>query len=176
MDLERHGAAVEHGERSRQDAPDAPRGGQAGLARASAYSGRPSAPRIAESAVRRPDRMGCGLSTSRQTLLPLPAMGPGATLRVGVADAVDPRDPRAGSGASASLMAALDDLVAEAVPISGALEPRIATAARLASSATRLRPSDLRDPRAGVRRTHAAAQLGRPTIAARWLTMQVMPK
>jgi glycosyltransferase involved in cell wall biosynthesis len=69
-------------------------------------------------------------------------------------------------------MAALDDLVAEAVPISGALEPRIATAARLASSATRLRPSDLRDPRAGVRRTHAAAQLGRPTIAARWLTMR----
>jgi glycosyltransferase involved in cell wall biosynthesis len=95
-----------------------------------------------------------------------------SSLRVGLADSVDPRDMQAGSGASASLLHALDQLIAEAVPLNGELPRRLGRIAHLSSAALRLRPSDLRDPRAGIKRGHAAARLGRPTIAARWVLIR----
>jgi glycosyltransferase involved in cell wall biosynthesis len=100
-----------------------------------------------------------------------PTRTPGS-LRVGLADSVDPGEMRTGSGASASLLGALREVVAEVVPISGLLPPLARRPAHLASAATRLRPSDLRDPRAGARRVHGAAKLGRPTVAARTLMMR----
>lgn len=90
-----------------------------------------------------------------------------STLRVGLADAVDPSDMQAGSGASASLLEALREILAEAVPLSGELPKRLGRMAHLSSAATRLRPADLRDVRTAVKRSHSAAQLGRPTTAAR---------
>jgi glycogen synthase len=90
-----------------------------------------------------------------------------STLRIGLADSVDPSDMQAGSGASASLLRALREIVAEAVPLSGELGPRLGRVAHLSSAAIRLRPHDLRDLRGAVKRSHSAAQLGRPTIAAR---------
>jgi hypothetical protein len=89
------------------------------------------------------------------------------TLRVGLADVLDPADVQAGSGASASLLKALEDVVADAVPLSGELPPRLGRLAHLSSVASRMRPRDLRDPRAAAKRVHGAAALGRPTIAAR---------
>jgi glycosyltransferase involved in cell wall biosynthesis len=89
------------------------------------------------------------------------------TLRVGLADALDPRDMQVGSGASASLLKALQDLVADAVPLSGELPPRLGRLAHLSSVAARMRPRDLRDPRGAAKRVHSAAVLGRPTITAR---------
>jgi glycosyltransferase involved in cell wall biosynthesis len=94
------------------------------------------------------------------------------SLRVGLADSVDPRNMQAGSGASASLLHALDGLIAEAVPLNGELPPRLRRAAHLSSAATRLRPRDLGNPRAGLKRVHSAARLGRPTIAARWFLIR----
>lgn len=90
------------------------------------------------------------------------------SLRVGLADSVDPRNMQAGSGASTSLLHALDQLVAEAVALNGELPARLGRLAHVSSAAARLRPRDLRDPRAGIKRSYSAAQLGRPTIAARW--------
>ncbi|HLH14604.1 MAG TPA: glycosyltransferase family 4 protein [Solirubrobacteraceae bacterium] len=95
-----------------------------------------------------------------------------SSLRVGLADVLDPRDVRAGSGASASLLRALEGLVAEVVPLSGALAPGVARAAHLASLGARVRPRDLRDPRGAARRAHSAAKLGRPTVAARTLLLR----
>ena len=94
------------------------------------------------------------------------------TLRLGLADAADPRDMLAGSGASASLFGALEELVAEVVPLGGDLPPHLARAARLAGTLPRLRPADARDLRASVARLHHAAQLGRPMLAARWMLVR----
>ncbi len=94
-------------------------------------------------------------------------MGSPSTLRVGLADSLDPRDLQAGSGASASLLKALEGVVADAVPLSGELAPRLRRLAHLSSVAARMRPGDLRDPRGAAKRVHGAAMLGRPTIAAR---------
>jgi hypothetical protein len=92
------------------------------------------------------------------------------SLSVGLADWVDPTDMLTGSGASASLLRAMDEVVAHAVPLSGELPHRLARLAHLSSVATRLRPRDAADPRAGAKHAHAAAMLGRPTIATRsWL-------
>ncbi len=88
-------------------------------------------------------------------------------LRIGFAASTDPRDLRADSGVSNSVFVAMAEVVSEVVPISGELSPRIARAAHLASVATRMRPRDVRDPRAAAKRAHSAAQLGRPSIAAR---------
>jgi len=88
-------------------------------------------------------------------------------LRVGIAAPFDPRDMQADSGAAASVLQAMGELVAEAVPLSGALAPRLARLTHLSSLATRMRPRHLRDPREAARFLHSAAQLGRPTIAAR---------
>jgi glycosyltransferase involved in cell wall biosynthesis len=90
-----------------------------------------------------------------------------SSLRIGVADAVDPRDMQAGSGATGSLLRALTDVVAEAVPLSGELPARVGQFARLSSAVAKLRPRDLGDVRAGIKNAHSAALLGRPTIAAR---------
>ncbi|HXR28144.1 MAG TPA: glycosyltransferase family 4 protein [Solirubrobacteraceae bacterium] len=79
---------------------------------------------------------------------------------------------QASSGTTASLLAALGELVAEAVPLSGALAPRPARAAHLAGVAMRLRPRDLAHLRSAARRAHSAAQLGRPTIAARTMLIR----
>lgn len=79
---------------------------------------------------------------------------------------------QAGSGATGSLFRAMDDLLAEAVPISGELPKHLARAAHLASVAARMRPGDLGDLRAGAQRAHAAAQLGRPTILTRRLLVR----
>jgi glycosyltransferase involved in cell wall biosynthesis len=94
------------------------------------------------------------------------------SLRIGVADSIDPRDMQASSGTSASLLAALAELVAEAVPLSGALPPRAGRLAHLASVATRLRPRDLGELRPAAKRVHGAAQLGRPTVTAHTLVMR----
>jgi glycosyltransferase involved in cell wall biosynthesis len=94
-------------------------------------------------------------------------MGSPSTLRVGLADSLDPRDPQVGSGASASLLEALEGVVADAVPLSGELPLRLGRLAHLSSVAARMRPGDLRDPRGAAKRVHSAAMLGRPTIAAR---------
>jgi glycosyltransferase involved in cell wall biosynthesis len=94
------------------------------------------------------------------------------SLRLGLADSIDPSEMQTGSGVSASLLAGLREVVAEVVPLSGLLPAAVARAAHLASAASRLRPRDLSDPRAGARRVHGAAQLGRPTIAARTLMLR----
>ncbi len=88
-------------------------------------------------------------------------------LRVGVAASTDPCDQHVDSGVTNSMFLAMTEVVSEVVPISGALSPRIARSAHLSSVAARMRPRDLRDPRTAAKRVHSAAQLGRPTIAAR---------
>jgi glycosyltransferase involved in cell wall biosynthesis len=88
-------------------------------------------------------------------------------LRIGIAAAFDPRDMQADSGAAGAVLQAMGEIVAEAVPLSGALPPRVRRLAHLSSVGARLRPGDLGDPRAAAARAHSAAQLGRPTIAAR---------
>ena len=94
------------------------------------------------------------------------------SLRIGLADSVDPQDLQASSGTSASLLAALGELVAEAIPLNGALPPRLGRLAHLSSVAARIRPRDLGDLRSAAKRAHSAAQLGRPTVAARTLLMR----
>jgi glycosyltransferase involved in cell wall biosynthesis len=98
-------------------------------------------------------------------------MRPPSSLRVGLADSLDPHDMQAGSGATASLLGALQEIV-EAVPLNGELPAHAARLARLSSVASRLRPADLGDLRGAAARVYGAAQLGRPTIAARWLLMR----
>jgi glycosyltransferase involved in cell wall biosynthesis len=88
-------------------------------------------------------------------------------LRIGIAAAFDPRDMQADSGAAGAVLQAMGEIVAEAVPLSGALPPRVRRLAHLSSVGARLRPGDLGDPRAAAARAHSAAQLGRPTISAR---------
>ncbi len=70
------------------------------------------------------------------------------------------------------MLAALQELVAEAVPLSGKLPAPVGELSHLCSVAVRMRPRDLRDPRAGAARVASAARLGRPTIAARTLLMR----
>jgi hypothetical protein len=97
-------------------------------------------------------------------------MRPPSSLALGIADRLDPSDVEGGSGASASLLAAMDDLVGRTVALSGELPPALARATQLASVVTRLRPRDLTDLRAAVARNHAAALLARPTTHTRsWL-------
>jgi glycosyltransferase involved in cell wall biosynthesis len=98
------------------------------------------------------------------------------SLRIGLADSRDPRDPQAGSGASGSLLAAMGDLLGEAVPISGQPPPRVARLAHLAGMAARVRPRDLRSLGSGAGRLHAAARLGVPaTAASNWIVRRRMP-
>lgn len=94
-------------------------------------------------------------------------MAPPLSLRIGVAAAFDPRDKELDSGVCGSVFEALGKVVAEVVPLSGELPPRLGRAAHLASVAARMRPRDLPNPRRAAGDVHAAAQLGRPTIAAR---------
>jgi glycosyltransferase involved in cell wall biosynthesis len=79
---------------------------------------------------------------------------------------------RAGSGATGSLLKAMEELVAEVVPISGALPAAVGRAAHLSSLAARIRPRGLGDVRGSASRVHAAAKLGRPTIVARGLLLR----
>jgi Glycosyl transferases group 1 len=95
-----------------------------------------------------------------------------STLRLGLADAADPRDMKAGSGVTGSLMRALESLVAEVVPFNGGMPRLIELSARLAGTVPKLRPADLRDLRAAVTRLHFAAQLGGPTVCARLLMLR----
>jgi glycosyltransferase involved in cell wall biosynthesis len=90
-----------------------------------------------------------------------------SSLHLGLADAVDPVDMRVGSGATTSLIEALNDVVAEVVPLSGELPAPVGRLAHLSSVLARMRPTDLRGPRGAAKRVHGAAMLGRPTIAAR---------
>jgi glycosyltransferase involved in cell wall biosynthesis len=99
-------------------------------------------------------------------------MRPPSSLQIAVADSVDPRDMQAGSGVSGSLVQAFEELAGRVVALDGGLPARAGTAARLASATTRLRADDVRDLRSAVRRLHTATQLGRPTIAARWLQLR----
>jgi glycogen synthase len=94
------------------------------------------------------------------------------SLRLGIADSLDPRDMQAGSGATGSTLRALEDLVAAAVPISGELPPPVERAAHLCSVAAHLRPRDLGHVRERAAVVHAAAKLGRPTIGARWVAVR----
>ena len=95
-----------------------------------------------------------------------------STLRIGLADTLDPVDIRVGSGATTSLLKAMNEVVAETVPLSGELPEPLARLAHLSSVATRMRPRDLHDPLAAAKRVHSAAVLGRPTITARNLLMR----
>jgi glycosyltransferase involved in cell wall biosynthesis len=88
-------------------------------------------------------------------------------LRIGFAAAFDPRDLSADSGVGGSTFLALGEVVGDAVPVSGELPARLARLAHLGSVAARMRPRDIRDPRHAAKAVHGAAQLGRPTIAAR---------
>jgi hypothetical protein len=88
-------------------------------------------------------------------------------VRIGIVAAIDPRDPQLGSGVISSVFVAMADVVSEVVPISGQLPPLLGRAAHLSSVAARMRPRDLRQPRAAAKRAHSAAQQGRPTILAR---------
>jgi glycosyltransferase involved in cell wall biosynthesis len=99
--------------------------------------------------------------------MPSPPTAPRLPLRVGLVAHSDPHDPQSDSGVTNSVFEALKELVADVVPVSGELSPRAARAAYLSSVAARMRMRDLRDPRGAARRVHSAAQLGRPTIAAR---------
>jgi glycosyltransferase involved in cell wall biosynthesis len=94
-----------------------------------------------------------------------------SSLRVGLADSFDPQDMEAGSGATASLLGALGEIV-QVVPLNGQLPPRVGRVAHLSSVATRLRRRDLGELREAAKRLHGAAQLGRPTIATRRLLMR----
>lgn len=94
-------------------------------------------------------------------------MTPPLPLRVGLAAPTDPSDVQIDSGVSNSTFTALAEVVAEVVPISGELPPRVARLAHLGSVTARMRPADLRAPRRAARHLHSAAQLGRPTIVAR---------
>ncbi len=95
-----------------------------------------------------------------------------SSLSVGLADWIDPSDKVAHSGVSGGLLRAMGEVVAEAIPISGELPPRIGRLAHLSSVAARLRPADVADLRASAKRAHGAAMLGRPTILARSLLMR----
>ncbi len=88
-------------------------------------------------------------------------------LRIGLAAPTNPGDAQMDSGVSNSTFTALAEVVAEVVPISGELPPRVARLAHLGSVTARMRPGDLRDPRGAAKHVHSAAQLGRPTIVAR---------
>ena len=110
---------------------------------------------------RAPDAAGRAYIIAGQPMLPP------LSLRIGVAAAFDPRDKELDSGVCGSMFEALGEVVAQAVPLSGELPPRLGRAAHLASVAARMRPRDVRDPRRAAKGVHAAAQLGRPTIAAR---------
>jgi glycosyltransferase involved in cell wall biosynthesis len=99
--------------------------------------------------------------------MPSHTMASPLPLRVGLAAHSDPRDPQADSGVTNAVFEAMAEVVAEVVPISGQLPARLARATHLGSVATRMRARDLRDPRRAAKHVHSAAQLGRPTIAAR---------
>jgi len=94
-------------------------------------------------------------------------MSPPLPLRIAVAAAFDPRDMQADSGAAGSVLEAMAEVVADAVPLSGELPPRTRRVAHVSSLAPRMRLREVRDPRAAATRLYRAAQLGRPTIAAR---------
>ena len=94
------------------------------------------------------------------------------SLTVAIADRIDPSDTVAGSGASASLVQAMGDVVARVIPLSGELPPLLGRAAHLSSVVTRLRPRDRGDLRGAVKRAHAPALLARPTASARSLLMR----
>jgi glycosyltransferase involved in cell wall biosynthesis len=94
-------------------------------------------------------------------------MSPPLPLRIAVAAAFDPRDMQADSGTAASVLEAMAEVVADAVPLSGELPPRARRVAHVSSLAPRMRLREVRDPRAAATRLYRAAQLGRPTIAAR---------
>jgi glycosyltransferase involved in cell wall biosynthesis len=94
------------------------------------------------------------------------------SLTVAIADRIDPSDTVAGSGASASLVQAMGEVVARVIPLSGELPPVVARATHLGSVATRIRPRDRGDLRGAVRRAHAPALLARPTAAARTVLMR----
>ncbi|HEY4812630.1 MAG TPA: glycosyltransferase family 4 protein [Solirubrobacteraceae bacterium] len=94
-------------------------------------------------------------------------MTPLLPLRLGLAAPTNPSDVEADSGVSNSAFVGLAEVVAEVIAISGELPPRVARLAHLGSVTARMRPGDLRDPRRAAKHAHSAAQLGRPTIAAR---------
>jgi glycosyltransferase involved in cell wall biosynthesis len=94
------------------------------------------------------------------------------SLTVAIADRIDPADAVAGSGASASLVQAMGEVVARVIPLSGELPWPVARAAHLSSVATRIRPGDRGDLRGAVKRAHAPALLARPSAAARSLLMR----
>ncbi len=88
-------------------------------------------------------------------------------LCIGFAAPFDPSDLQVDSGVLGATFVAMREVVAQAVPLSGALPVRVGRLAHVSSVAPRMRPRDLRDPRAAAKHVHSAAQLGRPTIAAR---------
>ena len=94
-------------------------------------------------------------------------------VRIGLAGPDDPRDPNTFSGIARNLLDALAQLGTEVVPLSGALgggrEAHLVRAAAL----TRLRPGDLRDPRAAAGRELNGARLGWPVQQVRELTLEL---
>lgn len=85
-------------------------------------------------------------------------------LCVAVVSDSDPEDPRSHSGGPASLLEALQALGPSVVPVRAAPDPRLGRVAVLGLTAARLRPRDLRAPRAGLRRRRPGATVG-PTMA-----------
>ena len=67
---------------------------------------------------------------------------------------------QADSGAAGAVLQAMGEIVADAVPLSGALPPRVRRLAHLSSVGARLRPGDLGDPRAAARARTAPRSSG----------------
>ena len=101
-------------------------------------------------------RPGLGSTSATLLLLRAPCATRSSLTLIAIADRLDRSDMLAGSGASASLLQGMEEVVARVVPLSGEL-PAPITRPRLTSCsvATRVRPRDLGDLRAAVRQAHA---------------------
>ena len=91
---------------------------------------------------------------------------PPSVLRLGLACARDPTDRAVYSGAPASVLAAMSEIVRDAVPLSGQVPRTVERLAILAGVTTRSRLDELRRPRTALARHRPAAVFGRPMVTA----------
>ena len=87
-------------------------------------------------------------------------------LRLGLACARDPTDRAVYSGAPASVLSAMSEIVGEAVPLGGQVPRTIERLAILAGVTTRSSLTEVRHPRTALARHRAAALFGRPMATA----------
>jgi glycosyltransferase involved in cell wall biosynthesis len=94
-------------------------------------------------------------------------------VRIALAGPDDPRDPSTFSGSARHLLDALTQLGTDVVPLSGALGGGLEAHLVRAAALTRLRPGDLRHPRAAAGRELNGARLGWPVQQVRELTLEI---